>query len=234
LLAVLFAIVSSFLSSPKGKGWLGERRVRRIIGKTVPNKQYVLNNYMLSYEGKTSQIDHIYISERGVFVIETKNYSGRIYGRDKQPEWTQALAYGKIKNKLYNPVKQNATHAYRVSKLLGGVTAHSIVVFVQNNIQYIDSPTVVGLSGLQAALTCGKENQPELTVEEAEKVFNKLSDKRSSLSVKHHIKKIHQMQHDLENGICPRCGKALVKREGKYSDFMGCSDYPDCRFTKRL
>ena len=53
--------------------------------------------------GKTSQIDHIVINSEGVFVIETKNYAGRIYGNDNQLEWTQVLVYGKVKNKLkYN------------------------------------------------------------------------------------------------------------------------------------
>ncbi|MBO4556784.1 MAG: topoisomerase DNA-binding C4 zinc finger domain-containing protein, partial [Elusimicrobiales bacterium] len=35
-------------------------------------------------------------------------------------------------------------------------------------------------------------------------------------------------------GVCPECGGALVKRSGKYGDFLGCSHYPECHFTVPL
>ncbi len=35
------------------------------------------------------------------------------------------------------------------------------------------------------------------------------------------------------NDVCPRCGGALVKRSGKYGTFMGCSNYPKCRYIKK-
>lgn len=31
---------------------------------------------------------------------------------------------------------------------------------------------------------------------------------------------------------CPRCSGDLVKRSGKYGEFMGCSNYPKCKYTK--
>lgn len=74
---------------------------------------------IVSNNGNTTQIDHIVINPRGVFVIETKNYSGEIYGSENQREWTQVLAYGNVKNKLYNPLKQNATHVYNVKRIVG-------------------------------------------------------------------------------------------------------------------
>lgn len=84
----------------------GERIVGRFIGETIPGLQYVINNLILEVEeGKTSQIDHIVINKRGIFVIETKNYSGMIYGTENQLEWTQVLNYGKVKNHFYNPIK---------------------------------------------------------------------------------------------------------------------------------
>lgn len=33
---------------------------------------------------------------------------------------------------------------------------------------------------------------------------------------------------------CPRCGGNLVERSGKYGKFVGCSNYPKCRFTKQV
>jgi len=37
-----------------------------------------------------------------------------------------------------------------------------------------------------------------------------------------------------EIGLCPKCGKALVMRKGKNGQFIGCSSFPQCRFTKDL
>lgn len=34
----------------------------------------------------------------------------------------------------------------------------------------------------------------------------------------------------IQRGVCPRCGSALVLREGDYGPFYGCSAYPGCRF----
>jgi DNA topoisomerase-1 len=32
---------------------------------------------------------------------------------------------------------------------------------------------------------------------------------------------------------CPRCGGALVKRTGKYGEFVGCSNFPQCRYVDK-
>ncbi|MGZ7095957.1 MAG: DNA topoisomerase I [Methanobacterium sp.] len=35
-------------------------------------------------------------------------------------------------------------------------------------------------------------------------------------------------------GICPQCGNQLIKRMGRYGEFIGCSGFPKCRFTKSI
>lgn len=36
-----------------------------------------------------------------------------------------------------------------------------------------------------------------------------------------------------EGACCPRCGRPLVKRNGKFGAFWGCSGFPACRYTKK-
>lgn len=55
-----------------------------------------------------SQIDHVVISKYELFVIETKNYKGWIFGSENAYEWTQVIFSNKYK--LYNPLKQNLGH----------------------------------------------------------------------------------------------------------------------------
>lgn len=236
---IVIAIVGLFLffilrkTKFKSKGQMGEDAVKRVIGKTKKYSQYVFNDYMLKNEDKTTQIDHIVINKYGVFVIETKNYSGRIYGNENQLEWTQVLSYGKVKNKLYNPLKQNCTHIYNINKVLNGnFPITSLVVFVQNNTAYIDASNVIPLYDLKKHLK-GK-GDAVLSVDQMEAAYLSLfeADVKGVISQSEHIENINKMKENLKAGICPRCGGELVERKGKYGIFWGCSNYPKCRFIK--
>ncbi len=36
-----------------------------------------------------------------------------------------------------------------------------------------------------------------------------------------------------KGGVCPKCGGELITREGKYGSFIGCSNFPKCRYTQK-
>lgn len=230
---ILFFCLITISRTPRGKGIIGEFLVKLIIGKTKEGKKYVINNYMIMDEGKSSQIDHIVINKNGIFVIETKNYSGRIYGNEKQQEWTQVLNYGKVKNKLYNPIKQNATHVYRIKKILPqNIEIKSIVVFVQNNTRYIEAPNVYPIYALSSEIN--KAYATQLTIEQMQECYKILLEKRANeISNREHVAEIKKMKEDISNNICPRCGGKLVERQGKYGSFYGCENYPNCKFIKK-
>jgi hypothetical protein len=40
-------------------------------------------------------------------------------------------------------------------------------------------------------------------------------------------------EEEIKSDICPKCGGILKKRDGKYGSFMGCSNYPSCRFISK-
>lgn len=112
------------------------------------------------------EIDHILICERGVFVIETKNRSGEIYGDDTREEWTQVLAGGEIVHTMRSPVLQNATHVRFVKEILyrrvhERVPVTGFVVFAQGNTRHIDSEHVCSPFGIEVAVkTQGREISP--------------------------------------------------------------------------
>ena len=76
-----------------------------------------LRNIYVPHKGRTSEIDLLIIHEKGLFVLESKNYSGWIFGSENQGYWTQSLP-NKQKNKFYNPIKQNLTHITALSDFL--------------------------------------------------------------------------------------------------------------------
>lgn len=236
IIIALLAILVVYLKSPQFKGKVGEGTVKSIIGDTIQGEKYVINDITIRDEkGKTSQIDHILINKTGVFVIETKNYSGRIYGDDNKQEWTQVLQYGKVKNNFYNPIKQNATHIYRLKEVTKTeLPLYSIVVFTQGNIQYIKSKRVYNLRELKKVI-----QQPpvkECNTEDMEKLYNQLLEiKEKGLVTKtEHIGNIMQTLQETRSGICPRCGGKLIKRNGIHGAFYGCEGYPTCKFTKKI
>lgn len=91
-------------------------------GKTLKNV------YIPKENGETSEIDLIYITQKGIFVLESKNYSGWIFGDFKSQYWTACLSNGD-KNRFYNPIKQNYTHVKWLSKYMAGYTAAEIPMF---------------------------------------------------------------------------------------------------------
>lgn len=111
----VFIAVSIFrIFKPKIKGKLGEENIRRKLNK-LPKEYRVLNDIMVKTEDKTSQIDHIVLSIYGIFVIETKMYSGWIYGKENSKNWTENI-YGK-KYKFLNPFIQNKGHIKSLKNL---------------------------------------------------------------------------------------------------------------------
>lgn len=234
-LMIVFTAAAIVLSLPSVKGKIGEARVSRKLKKLAnKNGGQIFDNIIIPGENdKTSQIDHIYVCKYGVLVVETKNYAGRIYGTDNQLEWTQVLAYGHSKNKLYNPVKQNGTHIMRLSDILNlDVTFYSVVVFVKANIDNVDSDYVYRISDLKYLL---HEMEKELNENQVEEICNIINEYKlhPAKTNREHVKEVKQMKRDIANNICPRCGGELVLRHGANGDFYGCSNYPKCKFTKK-
>lgn len=238
------------------KGAVGESMVKGIL-KKLPGDYHVLHNLILEKDQGSTQIDHVVVSKYGVFVIETKNYIGEIYGNDDKGEWTQIILNkvtykrkrGKTytyvtKNKFYNPVRQNIGHVYEIKKILKeclyNIPVISIVVFSDNaNISGVKSNShVINMRDLiETIMNYDKVYLPE---EYAPQVINLISLKndRCTVNEKMHIRNVqsakNKYQDKLISGICPRCGGTLQLRSSKYGNFYGCSNYPKCKFTKEI
>jgi hypothetical protein len=242
ILLILIALLSVFLSRNhfsnekiiKQKGKYGEFYVSQILGNSIDGIKQVFNDYKFISNGKSVQIDHIYINKNGIFVIETKNYKGSIYGNEEQQEWTQVLAYGNVKNKFYNPIKQNNSHIYKLQKFLPkNIDIISIVVFIDADIENVDSNNVCNVDELNEILNMnyGKTISPK-QVDYVANILRRYQN--NNITDEEHINNIHKMQEDIENNICPRCGAKLVLRDSEYGNFWGCPKYPNCKFKKKL
>lgn len=118
------------------RGTWGERRlVLQLLKHGVPAKAVFHDLYVEKTTGGTSQIDLVVPTKAGIIVFEVKEYSGWIFGKGYQEYWTQVLAYGREKYRLYNPVKQNKGHIEVLKQRLAhcaDVPYFSVIVFGGN------------------------------------------------------------------------------------------------------
>jgi hypothetical protein len=89
-----------------------------------PPDYHLMNHVTLPMKDGTTQIDHILVSRFGVFVIETKDYQGWIFGNPKHANWTQVLFRAKFR--FQNPIVQNLRHVSAVQDLLDFLPPGSI------------------------------------------------------------------------------------------------------------
>ena len=144
LLILLVLIVFFSKSESKRKGNEGERIVKKRLNRLKKSKYTIINDVSFSINGKISQIDHLVVSNFGIFVIETKNYKGMIFGRENDSNWIQVL--GRHKNQFYSPIRQNLGHIYALKHVLREYNVpklESIVVFTNRGELKVKSTTPV-------------------------------------------------------------------------------------------
>ena len=236
-LTIIIGGILSAIFYNKIAGFMGEFWVKSELKKLPKDKYKILNNIMIKINEKTYQIDHIVISLYGIFVIETKNYDGLITGNYKSDKWCMHL--GKNKYYFYNPIHQNYGHIKALEQLLGINESKFISIISMSNRAKIkvDAKNVVNLDYLLDAIKKYQDITLDVNIEElVEKInVNNITDKEAR---KKHVKNIKQdvknKKEQEDNMICPRCKSQLVVRNGKNGEFIGCSNYPKCKYTKKL
>lgn len=98
--------------------------------------KFLFNLYVPRDNGKTFEIDIVMFHPKGLFVIESKNYSGWIFGNESNKQWTQTLPAGRRrshKERFYNPIMQNATHISAIRKYIDDtIPTYSVIAFSDN------------------------------------------------------------------------------------------------------
>jgi hypothetical protein len=109
--------------------------VLKFLKYGIPAQTIFHDLYVKKRNGNFSQIDLVVATKVGIIVLEVKDYSGWIFGAGHNSQWTQVLAYGKRKYRLYNPIMQNSKHISDLKMQLRQfetVPFYSIVVFYGN------------------------------------------------------------------------------------------------------
>ena len=238
LLVFIVGVLALFVLYLKSlsKGDAGEF-ASNVMLKWLGKNYRVFHNITFMDGEKSVQIDHIVVSVYGIFVIETKNYSGTIYGKEDSGSFIQYI--GKKKNEFYSPIKQNRGHIYSLTNVIGNYKYVSIVAFSGSAKLKVESTTYVNyIGGIRKHIKSYR--QALYSIEEVNEICGKISEvSLKGLGVhRRHVEDVRGRMDEYENnvrsGICPRCGKSLSMKKGKYGDFLGCSGYPRCKFKKSV
>lgn len=102
-----------FLKVYHDKGLLGEYLIYKYLKPLKGYKRFLFNAYFPKADNTFTEVDVIMLHETGIYVFESKNYSGWIFGSEAQKSWTQSLPSGRgktQKKKFLNPIIQNKVH----------------------------------------------------------------------------------------------------------------------------
>jgi restriction system protein len=234
LILIGFLVVKRLFS----KGWAGEKATAFVIWNKLDNSVYhPIHNVIIPASNGTTQIDHVLVSKYGIFVIETKDMKGWIYGEPDSEKWTQNI-YGR-KTQFRNPIRQNYRHTKCLSEYLNinHDLIKPVVYFVGECELKSPMPDNVLTDGVTSYIQ--KFDNVHFTDEQVHDITENLIKLKNdaTLNNKTHLASLRERYESTT--ICPKCGGKLKERRAKKGShagetFLGCSNYPRCGYTKQI
>lgn len=245
-------------------GRLGEYLTYKGLKSLKGYKRFLFNVYIPKDDGTFTEIDMIMLHESGIYVFESKNYDGWIFGSETQKNWTQTLP-SREKNAFLNPIIQNKVHVKWLQSYLNdnaNLPFYSYIVFSERcelkkvTLTSSDHLVVKREDIKQAVSAKASKSGSLLTQSKIEALFKQLyplTQADSSIKASH-IQNIQSKYHEPVSAkttiqstpvqketikVCPRCGKNMVLRTAKKGanagqQFYGCSNYPQCRYIEKI
>lgn len=257
MLPVLFAVFAAVLSATAAailllirgnaravfrRGEEGERAVAGILS-ALPEKFVVMNDVIVPSRTGSAQIDHVVISEYGVFVIETKNYAGFLDGDASESAWQKTHCGRTIE--IRNPVMQNSSHVSALSLVLA-LKKERFVPLVAlspecalserlssslraSGVSVVPFPSVASFVASRRPRVLSRGDVGRLCGELSRVMY------RSPLARRRHLRSVARssVRGETDYGRCPECGGKVVLVRGKAGLFLGCSNFPSCRFSRK-
>ncbi len=257
------------------KGSRGEYELYlHTVKHLVEEGDWLFNVYVPRPNGTTTEIDAILFHPSGIYVIESKNYRGRIVGNERREQWTQCFKPSKDSPvqtySFYNPLKQNQAHVDGLRAALGReyarIPVYSVILFGDHcslrEVRLSDCGHIVdhqrNLPFIVNRIAAASSFSDEEWVRAAYEALYPLSGADRATKARHLRQVKTTRKHPAyrertlyegadprpaseaeANGSCPLCGGRLVLRTAQKgpragSRFLGCANFPACRYTKNI
>lgn len=220
------------------KGWIGERTAALGMWMLLDHNIYRhVHGIIIPTTNGTTQIDHVLVSPFGIFVIETKNMSGWIFGRENDSHWTQV--FPRQKHRFQNPLRQNYCHTKSLAVFLrlDHSLFHSIAFFIGNCRFKTLMPQNVMSSGLASYIK--RFTVPRLEQARVLQIVTALEQLKTNpvIELREHVAALRERHSSVTT--CPRCGRSLHEKTARKGPspgqrFLGCTGYPACDFTRNV
>lgn len=222
-----------YIYSSKILGFFGELWTKQELNKLPKDTYKIINDVLIKIGEKTYQIDHIVVSLYGIFVIETKQYNGYITGNKYDKKWVRN--FGKKTYYYTNPIRQNYGHVKAISELLNideSLLYNIVCVPSMAKLKIEHDGELVRNYNILCKIF-SYQDVVFYNIDEIVDIINKNNIKDKKIR-KEHIKNIRKNLVNNNINECPKCGYPLEEKNGKYGKFIGCSNYPHCKYTRKI
>jgi hypothetical protein len=217
IFSLILALFALWLTLPSTKGMIGEYFVKKQLEKLAKKYQGLsFHNLMLGTGDQSTQLDNLLITSKAIYVIEVKNYAGRVYGGQYQDQWYQTIRYdikrrgrgGRTytkthiaKNAFFNPIKQNLIHVNSIKQSTQSIQSLpllNVVVFMNrgniSNVEMKDDSSYVINRRHLSRLVKLKEKELKAQPVDLPLIQDEFTKKNtfSKANLKKHIRKIKQ------------------------------------------
>ena len=244
-------LIATLLKTAWFKGMVGEWFINLCIRLFLDKREYrLLKDVTLPTPQGSTQTDHVIVSRFGLFVIETKNMKGWIFGNPTQKSWTQQIY--RRKHSFQNPLHQNHLHMMTLKSLLGlsDNQLHSVIFFIgdctfktpmpqnvmnRGLIRYVKGITTPVLAESEVAHVVDTIQQGRLAAnwQTHRQHVTQLKTRHADPSA-NHVSTREPVRQSVANPpsqsvsppdnpppICPRCGSTMVLRTAGRGDNKG-------------
>jgi len=237
LLILLFGLLV-FRRSKVVRGWVGEQKTSINLEISLDSNTYKrFYNLIIPSKNGTAQIDHLIVSPYGLFIVETKNKTGWIFGSENQKIWTQSI-YGSNYT-FQNPIKQTYRQKIVLSEFLSIAKSKIHVVIRFAGDCKFKTPMPRNVIRRNPSSYINEYTERTLSDEDLKRVLLAIAQHVSSshLTKRDHIKSLNERHNSTT--ICPNCGSKLIVRTARRGrnagkQFLGCENYPKCRYAKDI
>lgn len=231
LIFLPFVLIGWAFRKPEVKGKLGEIFVALRLRFSLDKNIYtVINDVMLpDNQGGTTQIDHIVLSPYGIFVVETKNMQGSIYGDRKSYNWKQYL--GNDENEFQNPYKQNYKHIKCLAETTGLPENYFVHIIV-----FVGSATIKHRDKLPESLSVGATEMLAFIKTHKTRLIDRvdlarvnvyITDNRIANTRDNRLKHVEYVNEIKKQKAADNVLPTAVERDPDFPDPPDLSDFPE-------
>lgn len=210
---IILSIAVAFIKTPLFKGWVGEFYVNLGL-KLFLNKElyHQLKNVTLPCEDGTTQVDHVIVSRFGIFVIETKNMGGWIFGNERDAKWTQKFRGRSFK--FQNPLRQNYKHVAVLTESLAlpPEVLKSVIMFIGDATIKTQMPPNVMTKGLCTFIKSHKEQL--LTDKQVSQALKLITEQRLTPGIRTHLQHVENVRANIEKKSAAKKDAAKGQQQG--------------------